>query len=161
AEGTGLLTFLEHPHHPVDVALPLVDDDLSAFGAESVQLPQKDGDVDVVLVERANIAADEACEALLRPPVRRLALGGPPPRPAELPENDLVEEIVLGLDVVVEAALEQAELLGDVLERGRVVAAVVEHARGDGDQLLLAVPPDAGLADGLARLDARARGGLG
>jgi hypothetical protein len=42
--------------------------------------------------------------------------------------DDLVEEVFLRPDVVVQAALEDPDLVGDVLDRGRLVSLLVEDA---------------------------------
>src|SRR5581483_840428 len=49
--------------------------------------------------------------------------------------DHVVQEVFLGLDVVVQAALEHPQPVRDVLERGRVVALGVEHVGGDLDEL--------------------------
>jgi hypothetical protein len=53
--------------------------------------------------------------------------------------GDPVEEVLLGVDVVVERALEQADGGGDVLQRGRGVALAVEDLRRRLVDLLLAL----------------------
>ena len=52
--------------------------------------------------------------------------------------EDPEQQILLGVDVVVEAALEDAQLVGDVLDRGVRVAARVEDLRGGVQDLLIA-----------------------
>ena len=52
--------------------------------------------------------------------------------------KDLEEEVLLGGDVVVEAALEDPDRVGDVLDRGRLVALLVEDARCGLEDLLAA-----------------------
>jgi hypothetical protein len=51
------------------------------------------------------------------------------------------EQVFLGLDVVVQAALEDAELVGDVLHRRGRVATLVEDLGGRGDDLVIALAP--------------------
>jgi hypothetical protein len=51
--------------------------------------------------------------------------------------EDLVEQVLLGADVVVEAALEDPDGLCDVLDRTRLVALLVEDARGSLEHLLV------------------------
>jgi hypothetical protein len=53
--------------------------------------------------------------------------------------EDAEEQVFLGLDVVVEAALEDPELVGDVLDRGRRVPALVEDLGGGLDDLVVAL----------------------
>ena len=55
-------------------------------------------------------------------------------RPVEQPE----QQLLLGGDVVVQAALEDAELVGDVLDRRVGVAAGVEDARRGAQHLFVA-----------------------
>ena len=60
--------------------------------------------------------------------------------------EDLVEQVLLRVDVVVEAALEDPDAVGDILDRRRPVALLVKDAGGDVDDLLLALllaPPRA------------------
>ena len=66
--------------------------------------------------------------------------------------DDGEEEVLLGVDVVVEAALQDAELVGDVLDRRRLVALLLEQAGRGRDHLLLAAERVAGSASGRARL---------
>ena len=53
------------------------------------------------------------------------------------PLDDLEEEVFLGGDVVVEAPLQDPDGVGDVLDRGRLVALLVEDAGCGLEDLLL------------------------
>src|SRR5262249_52684322 len=55
--------------------------------------------------------------------------------------EDPREQILLGVDVVVEAALEDADLVGDVLDRRGRVALLVEDPDGGLDHVLAAAAP--------------------
>jgi hypothetical protein len=69
---------------------------------------------------------------------------------------DLVEEVLLGVDVVVEAPLEQPGGVGDVPRRGRLVALLVEDLGGGVEDL---TPPPVELRPARARVGV-ARGDL-
>jgi len=58
--------------------------------------------------------------------------------------DDLVEEVFLRADVVVEAALQDPDLVGDVLDRRRLVPLLVEDAGGRLEDLLVPAARGAG-----------------
>ena len=119
------------------VEIALLDDHLAALAVERAEVLEEDGHLDEVVGVVREVDDDERADLL-----QRVALDGG--RPVEVLQrllvdslDDLEEEVLLGGDVVVEAALQDPDGVGDVLDRGRLVALLVEDTGCGLEDLLL------------------------
>jgi len=75
------------------------------------------------------VSQDRASELLSRRQLAGHDLGHPLVNPGNRFLDDQVEQVFLALEVMVEAALQDTDRVGDILDRGGVIALRLEHLR--------------------------------
>src|SRR3546814_2947829 len=99
-------------------------------GVQTCALPILDGDVGELAIDDLEVDLCDLAQLLRGREVGLLELPGPVEELLRVGPHDREEEVLLALDVVVEAALEHPDLVRNVLEGSTPEPLLAEHACG-------------------------------
>jgi hypothetical protein len=99
-------------------------------------LAEIDEQVGVVLVEAIEVSQNGASELLARRQIAGSNLAHPAVHPEDRFLDDEVKQIVLALEMMVKATLEDPDSIRDVLDGGGVIALPLKHPRRCRNDLL-------------------------
>ena len=129
------LPLVDEPDKEILIAAALAEDARPARTRQAIEVVVVDRDVGDVPRVRRHRLPQEVLESYERRSVGGLDLFDHRQRVVVGRPADAVEEVLLRVDVVVQARLRDAERVGDVGEGRRVVALCPEDAGGDAEEL--------------------------